>query len=97
MTMDVGQDPALTRSLQGQLMLDAEEVAAMKRLHELGWGAKRISLLALRPAARSSSIRRPLPRTQTLRLENVARPKARKPSVTKIERALCKRMKEPTQ
>ncbi len=33
-------------------MLDAEEVAAMKRLHELGWGAKRISLLALRPAAR---------------------------------------------
>jgi hypothetical protein len=24
--------------MQGQLMLDAEEVAAMKRLHELGWG-----------------------------------------------------------
>lgn len=29
--------------MQGQLMLDAEEVAAMKRLHELGWGAKRLS------------------------------------------------------
>ena len=43
MTMDVGEDPALARSLQGQLMLDGEEVAAMKRLHELGWGAKRIS------------------------------------------------------
>lgn len=43
MTRDVGEYPALARSLQGQLMLDAEEVAAMKRLHELGWGAKRIS------------------------------------------------------
>ena len=43
MTRDVGESPALARSMQGQLMLDAEEVAAMKRLHELGWGAKRLS------------------------------------------------------
>ncbi len=43
MTRNVGESPALARSMQGHLMLEAEEVAAMKRLHELGWGAKRIS------------------------------------------------------
>jgi hypothetical protein len=43
MTTDVGGDTAVARSLQGQSMLDDGRVAATKRLHELGWGARRIS------------------------------------------------------
>ena len=35
--------PARSRSMRGEEMLQAEEVAAMMRLHELGWGAKRLS------------------------------------------------------
>lgn len=35
--------PARWRSMRGEEMLQAEEVAAMMRLHELGWGAKRLS------------------------------------------------------
>ncbi|MFP5405617.1 MAG: IS21 family transposase [Gammaproteobacteria bacterium] len=35
--------PARGSRVQGEEMLQAEEVAAMVRLHELGWGAKRLS------------------------------------------------------
>ena len=35
--------PARGKRVQGEEMLEAEEVAAMVRLHELGWGAKRLS------------------------------------------------------
>jgi transposase len=35
--------PARAYRVQGEKMLQAEEVAAMVRLHELGWGAKRLS------------------------------------------------------
>lgn len=35
--------PALTTAVRGEEMLEAEEVAAMMRLHALGWGAKRLS------------------------------------------------------
>ena len=35
--------PALARAVRGEEMLQPEEVAAMMRLHELGWGAKRLS------------------------------------------------------
>ena len=35
--------PARGLRVQGEEMLQAEEVAAMVRLHELGWGAKRLS------------------------------------------------------
>lgn len=35
--------PALSRTMRGEEMLQAEEVAAMLRLHELGWGAKRLA------------------------------------------------------
>ncbi|WP_103727913.1 IS21 family transposase [Novosphingobium sp. HII-3] len=43
MTTGVSEFPARLRSMQGEEMLQAEEVAAMMRLHELGWGAKRLS------------------------------------------------------
>jgi hypothetical protein len=43
MTRGVSEFPARLRSMQGEEMLQAEEVAAMMRLHELGWGAKRLS------------------------------------------------------
>ena len=35
--------PALTVTMQGDAMLQAEEVMAMVRLHKCGWGAKRIA------------------------------------------------------
>jgi hypothetical protein len=35
--------PARTMAVQGEEMLQPDEVAAMVRLHELGWGAKRLS------------------------------------------------------
>ena len=35
--------PARARAVQGEDMLQPDEVAAMLRLHELGWGAKRLS------------------------------------------------------
>lgn len=35
--------PARTTAVQGEEMLQPDEVAAMVRLHELGWGAKRLS------------------------------------------------------
>jgi hypothetical protein len=34
---------ALSRTVRGEEMLQAEEVAVMVRLHELGWGAKRLA------------------------------------------------------
>ena len=34
---------ALTTAVRGEEMLQPEEVAAMMRLHALGWGAKRLS------------------------------------------------------
>lgn len=43
MTNGDPQFPARTRTMQGDEMLQADEVAAMLRLHELGWGAKRLS------------------------------------------------------
>ena len=43
MSTGVSVDPALSRTMWGEEMLQAEEVAAMLRLHELGWGAKRLS------------------------------------------------------
>lgn len=33
---------ALSRTMHGKEMLQLDEVAAMLRLHELGWGAKRL-------------------------------------------------------
>jgi hypothetical protein len=43
--METGGPEILARGkrVQGEEMLEAEEVAAMVRLHELGWGAKRLS------------------------------------------------------
>jgi transposase len=43
MSIGVSADPALSRTMRGEEMLQAEEVAAMLRLHELGWGAKRLA------------------------------------------------------
>jgi transposase len=43
MLIGVSADPALSRTMRGEEMLQAEEVAAMLRLHELGWGAKRLA------------------------------------------------------
>ena len=43
MSTGVLADPALSRMMRGEEMLQAEEVAAMLRLHELGWGAKRLA------------------------------------------------------
>lgn len=39
----VPEFPAPTTAVQGEEMLQPDEVAAMVRLHELGWGAKRLS------------------------------------------------------
>ncbi len=41
--MGISVFPALWRTMQGEEMLQSEEVAAMVRLHELGWGAKRLA------------------------------------------------------
>lgn len=43
MTNGVPEFPARTMAVQGEEMLQPDEVAAMVRLHELGWGAKRLS------------------------------------------------------
>ncbi len=43
MTTIVSGHSALSGTMQGDEMLQPEEVAAMVRLHELGWGAKRLS------------------------------------------------------
>lgn len=43
MTNGVSEFPARTMAVQGEEMLQPNEVAAMLRLHELGWGAKRLS------------------------------------------------------
>ena len=39
----VPEFPARTMAVQGEEMLQPDEVAAMVRLHELGWGAKRLA------------------------------------------------------
>jgi len=41
MTTGTAELPAQAIAVQGEEMLQADEVAAMVRLHELGWGAKR--------------------------------------------------------
>lgn len=43
MTRVSAEIPARVKAVQGEEMLGADEVAAMVRLHELGWGAKRLS------------------------------------------------------
>lgn len=43
MTTETPISPARARAVQGDEMLLPDEVAAMLRLHELGWGAKRLS------------------------------------------------------
>lgn len=43
MTNGISGSSELSRMVQGDEMLQPEEVAAMMRLHELGWGAKRLS------------------------------------------------------
>jgi len=43
MTRVSAEIPARVMAVQGEEMLGADEVAAMVRLHELGWGAKRLS------------------------------------------------------
>lgn len=43
MIIENSGSPALSRTAQGDKMLQAEEVAAMLRLHKLGWGAKRLA------------------------------------------------------
>lgn len=43
MTSEVAQIPAQASAVQGEEMLRPDEVAAMVRLHEQGWGAKRLS------------------------------------------------------
>ncbi|MCY1740857.1 IS21 family transposase [Ensifer sp. SL37] len=43
MTSTISSHPALSRTMQGGDMLQADEVVAMLRLHELGWGSKRLS------------------------------------------------------
>jgi transposase len=43
MTSAISSHPALSRTMQGGDMLQADEVVAMLRLHALGWGAKRLS------------------------------------------------------
>lgn len=35
----ISAHPSLSRTMQGEDMLQADEVVAMLRLHELGWGA----------------------------------------------------------
>lgn len=43
MTAARSEMSALSGTVQGQKRLQPEEVAAMARLHELGWGAERLS------------------------------------------------------
>jgi hypothetical protein len=43
MTSAISAHPAMAQTRQGEDMLQADEVVAMLRLHELGWGAKRLS------------------------------------------------------
>ena len=43
MTIEISVTPALSRAMQGEAMLQAEEVMSMVRLHQCGWGAKRIA------------------------------------------------------
>ncbi|MBB4483580.1 IS21 family transposase [Rhizobium etli] len=43
MTGAISAHPASWGTMQGEDMLEADEVVAMLRLHELGWGAKRLS------------------------------------------------------
>ncbi len=43
MTNEMSEHPALSRTMQGGEMLQADEVVAMLRLHALGWGATRLS------------------------------------------------------
>ena len=43
MTIEISVTPALSRTMQGEAMLPAEEVMSMVRLHQCGWGAKRIA------------------------------------------------------
>nr|WP_314467963.1 IS21 family transposase [uncultured Novosphingobium sp.] len=43
MTSGIPEFPAQTLAVQGEDMLQPDEVAAMVRLHELGWGAKRLA------------------------------------------------------
>lgn len=43
MTTINSEMPALSLTMRGEAMLQAEEVTAMQRLHELGWGAKRLA------------------------------------------------------
>ncbi|WP_180161699.1 IS21 family transposase, partial [Sinorhizobium medicae] len=43
MTSAISSHPALSQTMQGGDMLQADEVVAMLRLHELGWGSKRLS------------------------------------------------------
>lgn len=43
MTIGSAEIPAQAFAVQGEEMLQPDEVAAMVRLHELGWGAKRLS------------------------------------------------------
>lgn len=43
MTKGITEFPVRTLAVQGEEMLQPDEVAAMVRLHELGWGAKRLS------------------------------------------------------
>ena len=43
MSIGILVDPALSLTMRGDEMLQAEEVAAMLRLQALGWGAKRIA------------------------------------------------------
>lgn len=43
MAIEISMTPALSRTMQGEAMLQAEEVMSMVRLHQCGWGAKRIA------------------------------------------------------
>lgn len=43
MTIEISANPALSMTMQGEAMRSGEEVLAMVRLHEHGWGAKRIA------------------------------------------------------
>lgn len=43
MKIEIPTTPALWGTMQGEAMLQAEEVVAMLRLRERGWGAKRIA------------------------------------------------------
>lgn len=43
MTIEISAHAALSRTMQDRDMLQADEVVAMLRLHELGWGTKRLS------------------------------------------------------